>query len=155
NNKLGNNDIAYEDKPRHERPLGRSFEMLSEAFCGLELPGDGGQATPRGILGAVERHNENRGDLAAYVHKEVLGICADFARNEIERGFTEVPRNVNPNCMSHSAQIPDADGTTYLDIILPPAGDIPGPEFPDPLPHLDQTPSRDQEVLRSLIIEGK
>ena len=65
NNKLGNNDIAYEDKPRHERPLGRSFEMLSEAFCGLELPGDGGQATPRGILGAVERHNENRGDLAA------------------------------------------------------------------------------------------
>jgi hypothetical protein len=138
NNKIGNSDIAFEGKPRHARPLGRSYEMLSEAFCGRELPGDGERAVPRGILGAIDRCNENRGDIATYIHGDVKGATADFIKTEMARGF--VNDNGNPprdkiNCMSHSRSIAE-DGAIYLDILVPPQTFSPASSYSDPMPHL-------------------
>jgi hypothetical protein len=87
------NDIAYEDKPRADRPLGTSFELLSEVVSGVETMTDRelGLLTARGFMGAIPNHNPNRGRLGTYVRKEITGVVADWNVRELRRGEAGAP----------------------------------------------------------------
>jgi hypothetical protein len=114
-------DIApQQDKARHERPLGKSFELLSEAICGRETETDRrhGVSKARGVMAALDNHNENRGRVGTYFVKEITGMASDFYIAELRHDEAGAqPGDAFHSYVSHSKSIPGSGGKTYLDLL--------------------------------------